>query len=144
MNSIPHSKSELQIFRRRLNLLATLVGLCFLMLMIRLIWLQVYQYRRLAAQAESNRIALLPLEPARGMIYDRYGVTLARNVPAYALEVVPSQLAASVDKVIAQLAMVVDISSRERRRFTARLGEARGFAAVPLRTALSETEAARF
>jgi penicillin-binding protein 2 len=44
------------------------------------------------AQAEDNRIALVPIVPNRGLILDRNGVVLASNYSAYTLEITPSKL----------------------------------------------------
>lgn len=50
-------------------------------------YLQVVRHEDLAAQAESNRTAVVPIVPNRGLILDRNGVVLATNYAAYTLEI---------------------------------------------------------
>ena len=44
---------------------------CFGLLVARLVWLQIVQYDSFAERAESNRIAVVPIVPNRGLIKDR-------------------------------------------------------------------------
>ena len=59
----------------------------------RLVFLQVVRHEDLAEQAESNRTAIVPVVPNRGLILDRNGVVLATNYAAYTLEITPSRWA---------------------------------------------------
>jgi penicillin-binding protein 2 len=59
----------------------------------RLVYLQVVRHEDLAEQAESNRTAVVPIVPNRGLILDRNGVVLATNYSAYTLEITPSRVA---------------------------------------------------
>jgi hypothetical protein len=77
-------------------------------------------------QAEDNRIAVVPVPPARGLIYDRNGVLLAENVSAYTLELAPRQIATST-KTIDELAQIVEIGPRDRRRFKRLLEDTKNF-----------------
>jgi penicillin-binding protein 2 len=96
------------------------------------------------AQAEGNRIALVPIVPNRGLIVDRHGVVLASNYSAYTLEITPSKLEASLDSVIDELARLVAIEPKDRKRFKRLLEESKNFSSVPIRTRLSDDEVARF
>ncbi|MBS0308512.1 MAG: penicillin-binding protein 2, partial [Proteobacteria bacterium] len=96
------------------------------------------------AQAEDNRISVLPVVPNRGLILDRNGVVLARNFSAYTLEITPSKLAAPLEDVIDELAKLVDIQQKDRKRFKRLTEEARNFESVPIRTRLTDEEVARF
>ncbi|MDY0049090.1 MAG: penicillin-binding protein 2, partial [Thauera propionica] len=92
--------------------------------------------------AEDNRIALLPTVPNRGTIVDRNGVVLARNYATYTLEITPSQVG-DVEATLDELAMLVAIEPRDRRRFAKLLEESRNFESVPVRSRLSDEEVAR-
>ncbi|MGA0796693.1 MAG: penicillin-binding protein 2, partial [Quisquiliibacterium sp.] len=83
---------EVRRLRWRLALAWLLMVGCFGLLSARFYWLQVHRYEAFHAQAEDNRIALVPIPPARGLIYDRNGVLLADNRPAYTLEIIPEQV----------------------------------------------------
>jgi penicillin-binding protein 2 len=95
-------------------------------------------------QAESNRTAVVPIVPNRGIILDRNGVVLASNYSAYTLEITPAKLVDPLDQVIDQLAEVVEVQPRDRRRFKKLREESRSFESVPLRTRLTDQEVARF
>ena len=144
MTEIKDSDREIHRFRLRLTVLVGLVFVCFGLLVARFVWLQVIQHDKYHAQAEDNRIALVPIVPNRGLIVDRNGVVLARNYSAYTLEITPSKLQASMDSVIDELAKLVAIEPKDRKRFKRLLEESRSFASVPLRTRLTDDEVARF
>jgi penicillin-binding protein 2 len=120
-----------------------LVLACLLLLAGRLVYLQVVRHAELLEQAENNRTAIVPVVPNRGLILDRDGVVLATNYSAYTLEVTPSKVV-SLEQTIDQLAQVVDITARDRRRFRKLFEESRSFESLPLRTRLSDEEVARF
>jgi penicillin-binding protein 2 len=134
---------DLTRFRTRIGAAAGFVLLAFGLLAARLTYLQVFKYEELAAQAESNRIAVAPIVPNRGMIVDRNGVVLANNYSAYTLEISPAKVA-NIDTLIDDLAQVVDIQNRDRKRFRRLLDESKNFDSLPIRTKLSDEEVARF
>ncbi len=143
MTELRNVEVELVRFRRRLVAAALFVVLCFGLLVFRWFVLQVVRHDDLAAQAEANRIGVVPIVPNRGLIVDRNGVVLATNFPAYTLEITPSKVA-DVEATINDLSQLVEITPRDRRRFKQILGESKSFESVPLRSKLKEDEVARF
>jgi penicillin-binding protein 2 len=77
MTEIKDSDREIHRFRMRLTALMLFVLICFGLLVARFVWLQVIKHDQYMAQAEDNRIALVPIVPNRGLIVDRNGVVLA-------------------------------------------------------------------
>ena len=144
MTEIKNNDREIHRFRMRLAAFVGIVFLGFGVLVARFVWLQVIKYNDYAAQAEDNRIAIVPIVPNRGLIVDRNGVVLARNFSAYTLEITPSKLQANLESVIDELAKLVEVTPRDRKRFKRLLEESRSFASVPLRTRLTDDEVARF
>ena len=143
MTELRNVEAELYRFRGRI-LTASIVVLCaFALLTARLVWLQIFRHEALDEQAESNRTAVVPIVPNRGLILDRNGIVLATNYSAYTLEITPSKVQ-DLDTVIDQLADVVDIQARDRRRFKKLLDESKSFESLPIRTRLSDEEVARF
>ena len=67
-----------------------MLGLC--LLLSRFVFLQVMHHDEFVTRAQNNRVKPRAIPPARGLIYDRNGVLLADNVPAFRLEVVPEQV----------------------------------------------------
>jgi penicillin-binding protein 2 len=149
VTEIKNREQEISRFRGRLLAAALFVLLGFALLAARLVHLQVFRYEDLATQAEANRIALVPIVPNRGLIVDRNGVVLATNYSAYTLEITPARVAggsgaAALDALIDQLAGVVEIAPRDRRRFKRLLDESKSVESLPIRTKLSDEEVARF
>ena len=143
MTELRNSEADASRFRLRAFVVGAVVFFAFGLIVARLVFLQVIRHEDLAAQAESNRTAVVPIVPNRGLILDRNGVVLATNYSAYTLEITPSR-AGVLDETIDELAKVVDIQHRDRRRFKRLMEESRNFEALPIRTRLTDQEVARF
>ena len=134
---------ELFLFKRRLGLASAIVLLAFAGLAGRFAWLQIAQHSHYQTLAETNRIAIVPIAPNRGVVTDRNGIVLAQSFSAYTLEVQPSRVK-NLDAMIDALSDVVEIAPRDRKRFRKLLEESKNFESLPLRTRLSDEEVARF
>ena len=143
MSELRNPERELYLFRRRLALAGGVVVFAFLVLLGRFVFLQVAMQSHYATLAESNRISLVPAVPNRGVITDRNGVVLAQSFSAYTLEVTPSKVR-NLEETIEELATLVDITARDRKRFRKLLDESKNFESMPLRTRLTDEEVARF
>ncbi|MDP2868221.1 penicillin-binding protein 2 [Methyloversatilis sp.] len=143
MNDLHNQEIQLVRFRRRVLFAGALVLVCFSLLLARFVWLQVVMHDYYRTRAEDNRIALLPVTPNRGLIVDRKGEVLARNYSAYTLEIQPSRVD-NLDRTIDELATIVNIEARDRKRFRKLMDESRNFDSLPIRTRLSDQEVARF
>lgn len=144
MTELKNAEQEVHLFRRRLSVAGVVVFILFSCLLSRFIWLQVYKHKDYVAQAEDNRISVVPIEPNRGLILDRNGVVLARNFSAYTLEITPSKIQGSLETVIDDLAKIIDIQPRDRKRFKKLREESRNLASTPIRVRLTDEEVARF
>jgi len=134
---------ELFLFRRRLSIAGALAALALGGLLGRFFYLQVVQHQHYQTLAETNRIAIVPIIPNRGVIRDRNGVVLAQSYSAYTLEIQPSRVR-SLDETIDALAEIVEIAPRDRKRFRKLLDESKNFESLPIRTRLTDDEVARF
>lgn len=143
MTELRNVEKEVGRFRARLLIASFVVTILFLCLVGRLMWLQIFKYEQLSAQAEDNRTSIVPIVPNRGLILDRHGVVLATNYSAYTLEITPSKVE-DVDTVIDDLSRLVEISPRDRRRFKKLSEESKNFESLPIRTRLSDEEVAKF
>ena len=134
---------ELYYYQIRLAIAGAVVLVAFLMLFTRFVYLQVVQHDYYHLLAEQNRVQIVPVVPNRGVIVDRNGVTLANNFAAYTLEITPAQVK-NVNAVIDELARLVDITPKDRRRFQKLREVSPDFAGIPIRTRLNDEEVARF
>ena len=144
MNVIRNIQMDLSRFRSRVVVVTFVILIAFGVLCLRLFYLQVIRYSELNAAAESNRTAIVPIVPNRGVIMDRNGVVLATNYSAYTLEITPSKVVAPVEEVIEQLSAIIDIQTRDKRRFKKQVDESKSIDSVPIRTRLTDEEVARF
>jgi penicillin-binding protein 2 len=144
MTELRNVEAELGKFRRRVLVASGIVLLAFSLLVFRLVWLQVVRHEDFSEQAESNRTAIVPTVPNRGLITDRNGIVLATNYSAYTLEITPAKIAGSLEDTFDQLSAVVEIAPRDKRRFKKLLEESKSFESLPIRTRLSDEEVARF
>jgi penicillin-binding protein 2 len=142
MTELRNLEAELSRFRLRVLVAGLFVLVCFGLLAARLVYLQVFRHDELYVQAESNRTAIVPIVPNRGLVLDRNGVILANNYSAYTLEITPSR-AGDLEATINQLAELVEITPRDRRRFKKQMEEAKNFESIAIRTRLTDAEVAK-
>jgi len=136
-------QEHIEQFNRRVAFVGGFVLLCFVLLLARLFWLQVIEHEHYQTRAEENRISLVPIPPNRGMIVDRHGKVLARNYPAYTLEITVSRVH-DLNATIEALAGFIQIDPRDRRRFNRLLEENRHAESLPLKVRLTDEEVAKF
>lgn len=134
---------ELRQFRIRLTISAIGILLLFCLLFGRFVYLQVLRSEHYNTLAEANRIAIMPLVPNRGLIFDRNGEILAQNFTAYTLEIIPDQVA-DLEAAIDELATLIEITPEDRRRFNKLRRESTRFKSLPIRSRLTDIEVARF
>ena len=91
-----------------------LVVFLFLVLLTRIaLLLQIVRHHFYNTLSNQNRIEVIPIEPIRGLIYDRQGILLAKNIPAFSLDIEPSKiddLSATIDDCAA-LSLLTKMSS---------------------------------
>lgn len=98
---------------------------------------QILQYDRYRLRAQNNRLRPVPLQPARGTIYDRHGLVIAETVPGYSVAL----LASSVDslrRVLERFRRIVPLDSADLEAVVARYLQARYQPALVLGNATPE------
>ncbi len=120
-----------------------LIVMCFCVIAGRFYFLQVVEHEEYRTRSEDNRVKLRPVAPSRGLIFDRNGVLIADNQPAYRLELIPEQVR-DVDATLFRLGEIIDLSNSEIERFQQMRQARRRFEAIPISLRLTESEVARF
>lgn len=144
MASMKDTNRDLGQFRNRVMALVVFVLFCFFLLLLRFLWLQVVRHDKYVAQAEENRISIVPTMPSRGIITDRNGVILANNYSAYTLEITPAKIDGKLEEVIDELSQIIEITPTDRKRFKRRHEETKRFESIVLKSKLTDEEVARF
>lgn len=96
----------------RILVAAIAIGLVFFIYLIRLFTLQILQWSTWTAQAEENRTLIVNTPATRGIIYDRRGTILARNIASYNVVVVASELPddeGEKQEIYRQLSKLIDV-----------------------------------
>lgn len=130
-------------FQQRLWVVALFVLLCFTLLFVRFIWLQVLHHERYAEIAKTNRMQSASLAPVRGTIVDRNGVVMAYNEPSYTIDIKPSAVK-DMDALIEQINTIVPVTPREIGRFKQAVdGMSAKYLTIPLRWNLTQEQVAQ-
>jgi len=133
---------ETRIFGNRIMVMVVFIGLCVLLLLGRLIYLQAINHKHFVSRSQANRITPLPIPPVRGLILDRNGIVLAQNYPVFQLEVTPEQVK-DLDATLKQLGELVQLTDADLKQFHKQRKKRPRFEAQVLRSQLTEQEASR-
>lgn len=134
---------ERQLFNARVVIAGGLALAMMLIVVVRLIHLQIFSYDHFTTLSQTNRVRLVAVPPPRGLIYDRNGVLLAENRPAYSLEITPEAVG-DMEETLARLGRLLELRDVDIERFYRALRTKRPFQAIPVRFNLSDEEVARF
>ncbi|QNK02904.1 penicillin-binding protein 2 [Dyella telluris] len=141
--AIKDARGEAALFRVRAFVGFALILIGLGVLVARYQYLQVQRHGEFALRSENNRVKPRAIPPARGLIYDRSGVLLADNVPAFRLEVVPEQVK-DMPAMLSAIREVVPLDDGDIEAFKKQLRQNRRFDSVPLKLHLTEDEIDRF
>ena len=133
---------EAILFKHRAWVAAGFCLIFIAILLVRLVNLQVLEYKHFDKLSENNRVRLMAIAPNRGLIFDRNGVVLAENRPSYRLEIIPEQVD-DMEWLLAELGQLVELDENAVKRFRKAIKRSRPFEGIPLRTKLSDDEVAR-
>ncbi len=143
INTFKNIRQEHGLFKRRA--LAIIIGISLLTLVLlgRLVYLQVLQHKLYTTLARQNQLGLVPIEPNRGLIYDRNGILLAENKPIFNLVITPD-LVSHMAETITALSKLIKIDPDDLRQFERQRRLHHRFEPIPLRVKLTEEEVAKF
>jgi penicillin-binding protein 2 len=137
----PHQ--EKRIINRRIVVAIAFILLLVLFLLARLVYLQVFKHSYYTILSKQNRIEVVPIAPVRGLVYDRNGVLLARNIPIFSLDIIPSEVT-NMKQTIEELSKILLITPEQIKLFYKTLHQQRRFQSIPLILKLSEEDIALF
>lgn len=139
----PRRVKEAHIVALKLICLRLLILALFVVLAAQLWKMQVVEGKQYQQRAEQNRLRLLPILPTRGVMYDRNGVMLARNMPSFTVAIVPADLPGDKqDEVSAKLSVLLDMSPEEiSDQVNQRRARRELFTPVPIKERLDQESA---
>ena len=89
-----------------------LFGFVLLMVILKVFYVQIFDYKKLSSLASDLWSRNLPIEASRGRILDRNGIVLADNVTTTSLVLVPNQIK-NKKEVCEKLAEILNVSYDE-------------------------------
>lgn len=92
-----------------------LFGFTLLMVIFKVFYVQVFDYKKLSSLASDLWSRNLPIEASRGKILDRNGIVLADNVTTTSLVLVPNQIKNKME-VTKELAKILNVSYNEMKK----------------------------
>ena len=136
-------RKEIRPFRQRLVFAFGFIFLLFLILLGRLAWLQIISQNTYTERAEKNRTVTITTQGARGLILDRNGEVIAKNVMAYSLEITPDKVK-NLNDTIDELNQIIPITKADRRRFKRLREDLHRLDSIPIKQDLTDEQVATF
>ncbi|MBA2650257.1 MAG: penicillin-binding protein 2 [Legionella sp.] len=130
--------------RFRLNLLMAIIVILALILILRLAYLQISEYKRYKTLSLKNQMSIIPIPPPRGIILDRNGVLLAENIPVFVLEIIPEHVTNLNKSLLALQTLMPSITDEDIDHFKRLKTQSRAFIPIPIKLKLSQEEVAIF
>src|SRR3990167_280304 len=140
---IKNPAQEIQLVTKRAVVACIIIGISLFFLVARLSYLQIYKHPLYTTLTKKNWLDLVPLEPTRGLIYDRNGILLAENIPIFSLDLIPYQVK-SIEKTLTELKKVITLSETDIVQFQKQRKQLRRFDEIPIKFRLSEEEVIAF
>ena len=100
---------------KRIKIILLLFGFILLMVIFKVFYVQVFDYKKLSNLASDLWSRNLPIEASRGKILDRNGIVLADNVTTTSLVLVPNQIK-NKREVTKELAKILNVSYNEMKK----------------------------
>lgn len=119
-----------------------IVVLLTLLLIARLFYLQVHQYSNYSTLSRNNKLHVAPIAAPRGLISDRNGVLLAKNISVFSLSIIPKH-SKNISQTLKKLQKIISLTPKEIVSFIKRSKYANGYSQVVLKAKLSEVELAK-
>lgn len=99
----------------RIKIVFLILLLLFIFIILRVFYVQMFDYKKLNKYAKDLWSRDLPLEADRGLILDRNGVVLADNLTTTSLVLIPNQIK-DKEKITKQLAEILNVSYEDMKK----------------------------
>ncbi|MCU0597344.1 MAG: penicillin-binding protein 2, partial [Desulfobacterota bacterium] len=141
MRNQAFEQASVEVLRKRLIKLPFLVVAVFVVLLLRLWFLQIFQGPAYRVQSENNRIRLQDVAPFRGMLFDRNGELLVDNRPSFDAYVIPEEIS-DREELIRSLHALIGLDPKGLEEKLGREAQKAAFRPVPVKKNLSRDELA--
>lgn len=115
----PEKKLEVSIDPKIFLLFFWIIFLCFSVFFVRAAELEIFKGKKFQLLAEKNRIRFLNIPARRGIIYDRFGTQLVKNIPSFDVVIDPIRLPkerSEINFLANKLSQILDFSADDIQR----------------------------
>jgi len=143
MSEYISNPDEAKEFQNRYRTIFIFVVITFIIFILRLLWLQIFQGNELRRFSENNRIKQNKISAPRGLILDREGKTLVENLPGFEVVLAP-QYVENLQELANVIGPILDIDPEkiiEKFKRSKRINGA--FTTIRLKDNLSREEVFR-
>jgi penicillin-binding protein 2 len=135
--------NEQRLFDTRMFIGTILVFALALLLLIKLVWLQLFRHGYYLDLSQGNRLRRDPIPASRGLILDRANKILVDNEPAFQLELVREQVP-NLDNTLKRLRDLGLLAAEDMDKTRRQIKSRRSFEGVPIRLRMTDEEIGRF
>lgn len=130
-------------FQKRLGVITVIISLLVIIISLRFFYLQIFQYDFYKLKASNNSIRTIPIEPARGLIFDRNDKVIAANQLTYNLEL-NKKSQYDLDELARKLTPIVKITRDDINKYQKILANDPFLDTIAIKTDLTDEEVAAF
>lgn len=99
----------------RIKVLFLIILILFVFIILRVFYIQVFDYKKLKKYANDLWSRDLPIEANRGLILDRNGIVLADNLTTTSLVLIPNQIKEK-ERAVSSLAKILNVTPEEMKK----------------------------
>lgn len=137
-------KNQLKfIFEKRLYALTLFILIMISIVIIKFFYVQIIQHNYFEQKSNNNSVKVVPIPPARGIIFDRNKRILAENKITHNLEIDPTKKI-DIEKLVKELNPFVPISKEDIDQYQRIIKNNYFSSTVPIKTNLTSREVAKF
>lgn len=96
----------------KIRIFFLVVFFVFIVIMLKIVYIQVFQYKNISNKAKDLWSRNLPIEGNRGLIYDRNLEVLVNNTTTTSLILIPNQIKEK-ERAVKELSIILNVSEKE-------------------------------
>tara|TARA_B100000035_G_scaffold134321_1_gene114291 strand:+ start:44621 stop:46438 length:1818 start_codon:yes stop_codon:yes gene_type:complete len=137
-------KNQLKfIFEKRLYALTLLILIMISIVIIKFFYIQIIQHNYFEKKSKNNSVKVVPIPPARGIIFDRNKRILAENKITHNLEIDPTKVI-DIEEIVKKLSPFISMTKEDIAQYQRIIKNNYFSSTVPIKTNLTSQEVAKF
>ena len=137
-------KNQLKfIFKKRLYILSIFILIIISIIVIKFFYVQIIKHNYFEKKSNNNSVKVIPIPPARGIIFDRNKRILAENKITHNIEIAPSK-EIDIEKIIKEISPFISITKKDIAQYQRIIKNNYFSSTVPIKTNLTSQEVAKF